>query len=300
MAKQTKAYVALAFICIVWGTTYLAIKVGVMHYPAFLFAGVRQVLSGVILLVIAWLANPAKDVSKANILRQMLVGFLMLTVGNGCVTWGERAVPSGVAALICSLMPLFAVLFNLLLSGKEKFNLTIAGGMLLGVVGVGIVFRDSIKDLSNGAYLAGMLAVLLATSSWAMGSIVNRKNINPVNPYFNSGLQLLFGGIFMLFISPITDDYSQANWWSSEGLLSLLYLVIFGSVLAYTAYMYVLSKLPVGVATIYAYINPMVAVLLGYIILREPVTLYTWLAFVTIVASVFLVNKGYRLQKVVK
>ena len=300
MAKQTKAYVALAFICIVWGTTYLAIKVGVMHYPAFLFAGVRQVLSGVILLVIAWLANPAKDVSKANILRQMLVGFLMLTVGNGCVTWGERAVPSGVAALICSLMPLFAVLFNLLLSGKEKFNLTIAGGMLLGVVGVGIVFRDSIKDLSNGAYLAGMLAVLLATSSWAMGSLVNRKNINPVNPYFNSGLQLLFGGIFMLFISPITDDYSQANWWSSEGLLSLLYLVIFGSVLAYTAYMYVLSKLPVGVATIYAYINPMVAVLLGYIILREPVTLYTWLAFVTIVASVFLVNKGYRLLKVVK
>jgi len=300
MAKQTKAYVALAFICIVWGTTYLAIKVGVMHYPAFLFAGVRQVLSGVILLVISWLANPAKDVSKANILRQMLVGFLMLTVGNGCVTWGERAVPSGVAALICSLMPLFAVLFNLLLSGKEKFNLTIAGGMLLGVVGVGIVFRDSIKDLSNGAYLAGMLAVLLATSSWAMGSLVNRKNINPVNPYFNSGLQLLFGGIFMLFISPITDDYSQANWWSSEGLLSLLYLVIFGSVLAYTAYMYVLSKLPVGVATIYAYINPMVAVLLGYIILREPVTLYTWLAFVTIVASVFLVNKGYRLLKVVK
>src|SRR4051812_33374279 len=119
MAKTTKAYIALVFICIVWGTTYLAIRVGVMHYPAFMFAGVRQSVAGIILMCIALLLSRKKDLSMRNISRQMLVGFLMLTIGNGCVTWGEQYVSSGITALICSMMPLFAVSFNLLSSKRD-------------------------------------------------------------------------------------------------------------------------------------------------------------------------------------
>jgi len=298
MNTTAKAYASLIFICLVWGTTYLAIKVGVKYYPAFLFAGIRQCVSGIILIAAALALTPAKDVSKANVLRQMLVGFLMLTVGNGCVTWGERAIPSGAAALICSLMPLFAALFNVVLFRRERMNLFIGLGMLLGVIGVGIVFRDNLKDLSNGAYLAGMLAVLLATASWAMGSIVNKGNTKPVNPFFNSGLQLLFGGLFMLLLSPVADDHSQPLQWHNEGLLALAYLTLFGSVLAYAAYMFALAHLPVGIATIYAYINPMVAVALGAIFMNEPMSVYTWLAFGTIVTSVLLVNRGYKVKTV--
>ena len=296
MSKQPKAYAALVFVCIVWGTTYLAIRVGVMHYPAFLFAGTRQTVSGLILMGIALAANRNMDLSKANILRQMLMGFLMLTVGNGCVTWGEKTVPSGVAALICSAMPIFAVLFGLLSSKRDRFNSFIGFGMTLGVAGVALIFRNSFKDLSNQNYLVGAFAILLATCSWAYGSVLNKKNINPVNAFLDSGMQLFFGGMFMLMLSPAIDDLHNVQWWDRNGFLSLLYLISFGSVGAYAAYTYTLSKLPVGIATIYAYINPLVAVIMGYFILQEELSIYTGLAFVTIIVSVFLVNKGYRKQ----
>ncbi len=295
MKPTTKAYIALIFICIVWGTTYLAIAVGVQSFPAFLFAGMRQFVSGIILMSVALIANKNKDLSTKNILRQMLVGFLMLTIGNGCVTYGEKTVPSGIAALICSIMPIFAVLINLLMSKKEKFNLLIGAGMLLGTLGVALIFRQNIKDLSNKAYLFGIFAVLLATCSWAMGSIVNKKNVDPVNPFFNSGMQLFFGGVFMLMLSPVVDDLHNLQM-STGSFWALLYLIVFGSVLAYAAYMYSLSKLPVGVATIYAYINPLVAVVLGYFVLHESLNIYTAMAFAAIVISVFLVNMGYRKQ----
>ena len=298
MSNQTRAYAALIFICIVWGTTYLAIRVGVMHYPAFLFAGVRQALAGIILTGIALAVNQHGDFSSKNIGRQMLIGFLMLSIGNGCVTWGEKYVPSGIAALICSMMPIFAVLYNLLLSKNEKFNLTTGAGMILGTLGVALIFRHDISQLSNPTYLLGILAVLFATSSWAMGSIINKKNTNPINPFLNSGMQLFFGGLFMLIASPMVDDLHSFELINKDGLIALAYLVIFGSVLAYAAYMYALNKLPVGIATIYAYINPLVAVVLGYFALKEELNIYTLLSFVTIIIGVYLVNSGYRKQHI--
>lgn len=279
-----------------WGTTYLAIRIGALHYPAFLFAGVRQTISGIILMPIALMMSKKKDLSPKNILRQMLIGFFLLTVGNGCVTWGEKYIPSGIAALICSIMPIFAVGFNLLSSKKEHFSATIGLGMFLGICGVGLIFRHNIADLSNPLYLAGILSVLLATCTWAFGSIMNKKHADPVNPMFNSGLQLFFGGVFMLIVCPWTDDLHHIQIWQPEALFALGYLIIFGSVLAYAAYMYALSALQVGIATIYAYINPLIAVIVGYIALGESLNIYTALAFITIAAGVYIVNKGYRAQ----
>ncbi len=296
MTKQTKAYIALVFICLAWGTTYLAIKVGVIHYPAFIFAGIRQLLAGLILIPVALMVSRQTDLSKQNILRQMLMGFLMLTVGNGGVTWAEKFIPSGIAALICSMMPLFAVLFNLLSSRKEHFNWAIGFGMLLGVCGVGLIFRHNIADITKPGYLGGITCVFIATAGWAMGSILNKQYGKAVNPLFNAGLQLTFGGIFLLIISAGADDFSNFQPWNKDGILSLLYLVIFGSVLAYTAYMYALDVLPVGIATIYAYVNPLIAVVAGFLFLDETLNIYTGLAFITVVASVFLVNRGYRQQ----
>jgi drug/metabolite transporter (DMT)-like permease len=297
MNKLSKAYLAEVYICIVWGTTYLAIKLGVKHYPAFLFAGVRQVLAGIILVIIALALNKNKDLSKKNLLHQMMVGFLMLTLGNGLVTLGLRFVTSGVAALICSLMPLFAVLFNLMSSKRDKFNMTIGSGLLLGFLGVALIFRQNLGDLAKVEYLGGIGVTLLATCSWAAGSIINKRQTEVVNPFFNSGLQLLFGGLFMLILSPVLDTYTNLQLWNTEGLLSLVYLIIFGSVIAYAAYMYALAELPVAMATIYAYVNPLIAVLAGYLFLHEDLNVYTGLAFISIVISVFLVNKGYRKNK---
>jgi drug/metabolite transporter (DMT)-like permease len=293
MTKQSKAYLALIYICIVWGTTYLAIRVAMQYYPAFLFAGVRQVIAGVILFSIGLATNKGRDYSAKNILRQMLVGFLLLTMGNGLVTWGEKYVPSGVAALICSVMPIFAVLFNLFGFKKEHFNALIGGGLLLGAVGVGLIFKDNIAELGNRTYLMGIIATLIATCSWAFGSVRSKKFPAPVNPMFNSGLQLFFGGAFMLMISPFVDSYTDLAW-HTEGILYLVYLIIFGSVIAYGAYIFALRELPVGITTLYAYINPLVAVIMGYFILQEPLTIYTAFAFIAIVGGVYVVNLGYR------
>lgn len=298
MSATAKAYLALIFICIVWGTTYMAIRVGVEYYPAFLFAGTRQLISGLILLLVAYATNKKFDLSAANIMRQLVIGFLMLTLGNGLVTWGERTVPSGAAALICSAMPIFAVLFGLLQSNTHKINATIGGGMLLGTLGVALIFRQDVAALTNGKYILGILAIVMATASWAGGSVYNRKNINPVNPLFNAALQLTFGGLVMLVISATTESYEHLTLIHSKGLLSLIYLIVFGSVLAYSAYMYALQHLPVGIATIYAYINPLVAVLMGVFLLHEQANIYTILSFCAIMCSVFLVKKGYQQQQV--
>lgn len=296
MAKQTKAYIALLFICIVWGTTYLAIRVGVMHYPALLFAGVRQTIAGIILMIAALTINKRKDLSAKNIARQVLIGFLMLTVGNGCVTWGEQYIPSGIAALVCSVMPLFAVMMNLASSKRDHFNATIGLGLLLGVTGVALIFRQNLADIAKPEYLAGMVAIIIATAGWAVGSAINKKDHSPINAFFNSGMQLFFGGLCMLILSPAIDNYSGMQLWNASGIAAMVYLIIFGSVLAYAAYMYALSKLPVGLATIYAYINPLIAVIVGYAFMQEPLNVYIAMAFVTIALSVYLVNSGYRKQ----
>lgn len=297
MHNRSSAYLSLIFVCIVWGTTYLAIRVGVQYYPPFLFAGIRQFVAGIILMIAALAINKNKDFSRANILKQMLVGFLMLSIGNGCVTYGEKYVTSGAAALICGIMPLFAVLLNLFIFSKnDHFNWRIGLGLALGFCGVALIFKNNIADLSNKNYIGGVGCVLLATISWAFGSAINKKHSSTVNPVLNSALQLFFGGLFMLIGSPLLDGAYTFQIWHPEGLMALGYLIVFGSVLAYAAYMHAFNNLPVGIATIYAYINPLVAVILGYIILKEPLTIYTAFSFITILTGVFLVNRGYKKQ----
>ncbi len=298
MTQTTKAYLALIFICIVWGTTYLAIRVGVQYYPPFLFAGSRQVVAGLLLLAVARAYGEKFDFSGNNLRAQSLIGFLMLTLGNGGVTWAEKYIPSGIAALLCSMMPIFAILFNLLSSKRDHFNWLIGGGMLMGFAGVALIFRQSISDMTRPEYVGGMIGILIATSAWAYGSMVSKNKARGTGgPLFNAALQLGLGGVFMLLISPVADDFSQGIHWHTDGAVSLLYLISFGSVLAYAAYMYALRHLPVGIATIYAYINPLIAVVAGYLFLNEALNIYIGLAFATIATSVYVVNRGYRLQK---
>lgn len=295
MKNNTKAYIAFLFISIVWGTTYLALRIGVMHWPAFLFAGVRQTIAGIILSGMALLRFKKADWSAKNLLQQAVIGLLLITLGNGLVTWAERVIPSGIAALICSTMPISAVVINLSTS-KDRINLPIIIGMILGFAGVAMIFKDNVSDFRNTAYLMGIVTLFIATSSWAMGSIMNKKRANHVNPIFNSGLQLFFGGVIMLFISPVADDFSNIELTNRDGLIALVYVIVFGSVLAFAAYMYALKELPVGFVTSYAYINPLVAVLLGHFVLNETLNWLTGLAFITIIGGVYLVNRGYKKQ----
>jgi drug/metabolite transporter (DMT)-like permease len=298
MNRQTKAYIAYAFICIIWGTTYLAIRVAVIHYPPFLMAGARQVLSGLILGSIALLINRKADLSLKNLIQQGTIGFLLITMGNGLVTWSEQYIQSGVAALICSTMPISAVIINII-SGKEKLHIRVILGMILGFSGVALIFHDSLSQQhgeDSQIFIVAIIALFIATFSWAMGSILNKRNVNAQNSLFNAGLQIFIGGGCMIVISPFVDNYNNLVLWNEEGFLAFIYLVIFGSVLAYTAYMYALKVLPVGFVTSYAYINPLVAVLLGSLMLQEALNIYTVVAFVMIIMGIFTVRSGYKKQ----
>ncbi|MNS55553.1 putative inner membrane transporter YedA [compost metagenome] len=294
MQQNTKAWIALIFICIAWGTTYLGIKYGLEALPPFLMAGVRQTIAGLIIGLMALSNRKANDWSMANIGRQAMIGFLLITLGNGLVSWAEAYIPSGVAALVCATMPVMSVLITLARHKQERVNAFIIIGMLLGFAGVAINFKDSVSDLSNTKYLMGIVATLVATTSWAYGSIMGKRNKSDANPVFNSAVQVFSGGIFLLLFSPLVDDYHKINLQHTHALMAIVYLITVGSVLAYTAYMYALKHLPVGVVMIYAYINPLVAVLLGWQLAGEPLTMYTLLSFLCIALGVYLVNLGYK------
>jgi drug/metabolite transporter (DMT)-like permease len=293
MSKHTKAILALIYICIIWGTTYLSARIVVQVFPSFLFAALRQVIAGLIIIAIALFINKKADLSRKNILHQAKVGFLLITIGNGFVMWGVRFIPSGVAALICGLMPLNAVLINIALT-KERINGLIILGMLTGFAGIALIFKDNFTVIGDSNYILGILATFIATTCWSFGSVINKKHVSTTNPIFNSGLQLLFGCVGLFLFSLLADDYSHVDLFQPKVIWNLAYLVIFGSVLAYTLYMYALKELPVGITTLYAYVNPLVAVVLGYFVLNEQLTWYTALAFATIAGGVYIVNYGYR------
>ena len=295
MSEKSKAYGALIFICLVWGTTYMGIRLVVQSYPAFLSAGVRQVLSGLIIGGIALGVNRHADLSARNVLRQAIIGALMIAVGNGLVSWGQKSIPSGVAALVCSTMPIWAVMLNLALSKKEKVNGTILAGMLLGLIGVGLIFRSDVEKLANPQFVSGILLTLLATMGWAVGSVLSRRWNTNINAFFDAGIQVVAGGLILLVMSFLVEDYSGPFVVVPEAVWAFVYLVIFGSVLAFSFYQYALKRLPVGIVTVYAYINPLVAVIIGYF-WGEGLTWWTLLSFIGIVIGVYLVNVGYRRQ----
>lgn len=295
MKSHTKAYLAFAAICLIWGTTYLAIRVAVKSYPPFLMAGVRQLISGAILMVLALAVNPKRDLSAKNVWRQTVIGLLLITAGNGLVTWAEQYIQSGVAALICSTMPISSVLINIF-RGKEKLNAHIVVGMLLGFLGVTLIFKDSLStgEVTHPLYGWAVAGLFAATVAWAYGSLLNKREEPAVNSFFDAGLQIIIGGAFMLLISPFADDYSKFVWWNPEGFAAFAYLVVFGSLVAYSAYIYALKKLPVGFVMSYAYINPLVAVLLGAAMLHEPINVYTVFAMALIITAIVVIRNGYR------
>ncbi len=238
------------------------------------------------------------DLSWPVMKQNIITGFLLITVGNGIVTYAEKFIPSGVAALICAIMPLNAVILNIFINKGEKLNGIIVSGLLTAMAGVALIFRDNLADLANPAYFWGIIAIYIGTVSWAYGSIKNSRQHNIKNPLFNAAMQLLTGGITLMICSPFIDSFENFEPFQPDAMYAMVYLVVVGSLLAYTAYMFALKVLPVGIVTLYAYVNPLVAVVLGYFILDEKLTWFTALSFAAIVSGVYLVNAGYRKQKI--
>lgn len=290
-----KAYTALVIICLVWGTTYLVMRVGVELIPPFLFTGIRQTIAGAVMVTGLVLLAKQRLPDWHTLKRHAVVGFFMISLGNGAVGWAEMYVSSSIAAIICSLMPLWIILINLAYGEGDKVDGQILGGVLLGFVGLMMIFGDNLADFASGQYTTGIVVIFLATISWAGGTIYLRSFKKNGTPILDAGLQMLFGGLFLLLMSAFTENASAAQW-NGESVFALVYLIVMGSIVAYGAYSFVLTRLPTPVVSLYAYINPVVAVVLGWLILGEKLNAMIMAGCLVIVAGVYIVNTGYRKQ----
>jgi drug/metabolite transporter (DMT)-like permease len=254
-------------------------RVGVMQFPPFLFAAaLRQITAGLIMCGFFLFIRKEKLHTRKDLGLQAFRGFLMITCGNGFVSWAEVSVPSGLAAIICSTMPVVVILINISINRSELPNWLIVVGSLVGLSGIVLVFSEYLSDFANPRYTLGIILIFVATLTWAVGSLLTQRTIKNSNPFFNTGLQMLFGGLFCLPFS-LAFDNLQSVTFSNEVLFALSYLIVVGSIGAFSMYAYTLSQLPLTIASLYSYVNPLVAVLLGWLVLAEKLNAKIGLAF---------------------
>jgi len=290
LTENAKAIFAWINVCVIWGTTYLVIRIGVGHMPPMLFAGIRWVIAGVVFItVLKW---RGKSLPKANeIVHLAVVGLALLGFANGLVVYAEQWIPSGLTALLLTTVPFFMVGLESLLPKGPKLNATILTGLIMGLVGVCLIFGEDIKYLNDPDNLIGVFALSGAVFFWSTGSLYSKYVKVDVHPLMGASVQMLIAGIFLSVIGISIGEIPRLNF-EINGLLSLAYLIIFGSFVGYASYIYALAKLPLSLVSTFAYINPVIALFLGWIILDEKLNFQIAIAAVVIIAGVFIVKQG--------
>ena len=290
LTENAKAIFAWINVCVIWGTTYLVIRIGVGHLPPMLFGGIRWVIAGVVFItVLKW---RGKMLPKANeIVHLAVVGLALLGFANGLVVWAEQWIPSGLTALLLTTVPFFMVGLESLLPKGPKLNATILTGLVMGLAGVCLIFGEDIKYLADPNNLLGVLALLGAVFFWSLGSLYSKYVKVDVHPLMGASVQMLIAGIFLSVIGISIGELPRLSF-EINGLLSLAYLIIFGSFVGYASYIYALAKLPLSLVSTFAYINPVIALFLGWIILDEKLNFQIAIAAVVIIAGVFIVKQG--------
>jgi drug/metabolite transporter (DMT)-like permease len=291
-----KAYFALALVSFFWGTTYIATRVGAQQMPGFFMAGIRQFLSGMI-LVGFFLLRGYKLPGWTELKKISIQGVFLLCIANGLLTWAMEYISGGLAAIIVALVPLFIALFSIWLSKCARISRWMWVGFVTGFAGIMIIFYDYLGQLQNKSFLFGVVLSLISVLSWSFGTVYTSKNKSSVGVLFSVGLQMLIAGIIMLTICAITGKYINLADAGTNSLWALTYLVIFGSLIAYSAFVFAISKLPATLVSIYAYINPVVAVLFGWLLLSEKMNANMILGTIITIAGVYLVNREFKKQK---
>lgn len=291
------AYGAFAVVCIVWGTTYLAIRVAVRSIPPMLLTGARFTVAGLILFAIARLRGEEVPRERRVLVDLLIVGLFMVGIGNLAVVWAEQWVPSGIAALLVATSPFWAVLMERTKKEGERIDARRAFGMLIGFVGVAmLVAPGGAKTAFDVHLVTGAIVLQFASMAWQYGTLRAKYHLHNVPPLMSSSFQMLAGGITVAIVGLTTGELRRLTF-TAQGIASLAYLTMFGSVLAYTAYVYAVGKIRVTTLSLYAYINPLVAVILGWLILKEQVTPMSGVAMLIILGGVALVQTpGRRIE----
>jgi drug/metabolite transporter (DMT)-like permease len=288
---RQKAYAAFIAVCLFWGTTYLGIKVALETVPPFLLGGMRFTLAGSVLAIgLRLLGHRWPDWRRWPTF--LVIGIAMLGFGNGGVVWAEQFMASGLVAVLVASTPFWMVGIEAL-AGGERLTGRVVGGLLIGFSGILLlVWPDLVTALTTTtglAWVGGLVSTQLACIGWALGSTLSKKKLHDMDPLVASAFQMLAGGLVMLTVAAVLGEYGRLTW-TGRSFAAVVYLFFAGSLIGFVAYTYALRHLPMSVVSLYPYVNPVVAVILGTWLLREPLGWRTVAAIVVILAGSAIVS----------
>jgi drug/metabolite transporter (DMT)-like permease len=290
-AMRARLLAAFAAVYVIWGSTYLAIRLAVETLPPFLMAGTRYVIAGGVLLLWSRLRERHGGPTRRDWITGLVSGGLLLLGGNGAVVWAEQRVPSGMAALLVAIVPLWMVLLDWMRPGGRRPATLVFAGLALGLAGLALLV---VPDAMNGGAIdiVGAAVLVLGSLSWAIGSLYTQRAPRPSSPNKGSGAQMFAGGLWLLLVGLGTGEAAHLDLAhaSAQSLWAFAYLVTFGSLVGFTAYIYMLAHTTAAKAATYAYVNPVVAVFLGWAFAHEPITARTLVSAAVILAGVAIIT----------
>jgi len=287
-----KPYVALAAVCFFWGTTYLGIRMSLETFPPLTLVAVRYLISGTLTLAFAWHRGMYMPRGK-ELAVACIAGLGTLTIGNGALVISETLIPSGMAGLITAMSPFWMVGVEALLPGGESLHAPTIGAMALGLAGAALLVTPGAGPQGAGhSLLVGFLVLQIGMAGWSFGSIYQRRHAGKAHPVVAGGIHQLAAALTMVPFALLVPHHPVH--WSTRGVSALLYLVVFGSLVGYSAFVYSMDRLPVAVVSIYPYVNAVVAVALGWLFYREPFGPRESAAMLVIFAAVALVKRYSR------
>jgi drug/metabolite transporter (DMT)-like permease len=290
---KPKAWAALIAVYIVWGSTYLAIRFTIETIPPFISAGIRFLISGAILYTWRRLSgDPAPN--KVEWRAASIVGLLLLLGGNGALVWAEQRVPSGIASLFIATVPLWMVIIDSLRRGGTRANWITWLGVLIGLTGIALLANpwQTHSAASPPLDLLGIIVLVIGALSWSIGSLYSRNARLPDSPLLGTGMEMLAGSVSLFAFATLVGEWKQFNLAavSIRSVSGLTYLIIFGSGIGFVAYTWLLRNAPTSIVSTYAYVNPIVAILLGSVFANEPLETIEIISAAIIIAGVVLIT----------
>jgi drug/metabolite transporter (DMT)-like permease len=290
MTTRTRAYLAWVVVCVVWGTTYLAIRVAIETIPPLLMAGFRWVAAGGFLIGIL-AARGERLPPPAEWPGLAVLGIFLLGFGNGAVAWAEQTVPSGLTAVLVATAPFWLVSIDAFRPDTQRLGARRLAGLVSGFAGVVMLVWPALRVAGGGAFLRGVLVSQLACIGWGVGSIYTRRRPHEENVLVTAAFEMLFGGVALLFVGTAFQEWMRLSL-NSRTSSALVYLTVVGSIVGFSSYTYALKHLPVAFVSLYAYVNPAIAVVLGTVILGEPLNARIGLAAGAVLLGMALVRGG--------
>ncbi len=290
--SDRKAYLALGIVCIVWGVSWVGTKEAVRYMPPFQMVGIRQILAG--LAYILWFVFRGEAMpKKKDWYPILLLSVLNFMISNGFATWGVKLTSAGLSAILGAIFPLWLVIL-LAFRGGQRIPCLAWIGILVGFGGVCIVFYEHLHEFFNPSFLGGVVLGLIASLAWAYGTIYTKSFALSFNPYQSIGWQMLISGVALNIMATASGQVIPIAEINLYTWGAILFLVIVSSIIAFIAYLYALQKLPTSLVSVYAYINPLVAVVSGSLFTGEPFTILIITGSLVTLTGVYIVNKSIR------